>query len=251
MRYEDQVAIVTGSGRGIGKAAAILFAEGGAKVVVSDINEENGQSVVQELTANGGHAIFVKCDVSDDVAVQALIDRCIAQYGRLDHMVNNAGMGLGFDFFDQISNDKWDKIIAVNQTGLFYCMRAALKVMKAQKSGGNIVNLASAAGIKGAPRMGAYAATKHAVVGMTRTAAMEYGKFNIRVNAVCPTVIETDMGDAYLSGNAQLQQVMLRSVPLRRFGKAEEVAQTICWLCSNEASYLNGVALPIDGGSTA
>ena len=129
-------------------------------------------------------------------------------------------------------------------------MKAALSVMKGQKSG-NIVNTASAAGIGAAPRMGAYAASKHAVVGMTKTAAHEFGKFGIRVNAICPTVIETPMGDSYLADNEEMRKIMLKSVPMRRFGQPEEVARTICWLCSEDASYLNGLALPVDGGSNA
>ena len=152
--------------------------------------------------------------------------------------------------FDQISEEQWHQVIAINQTGVFYCMRAALKVMKAQKSG-NIVNTASAAGIGAAPRMGAYAASKHAVVGMTKTAAVEFAKFNIRINAICPTVISTPMGDNYISDSPELEELMLRSVPMRRFGSSEEVARTICWLCSKDASYLTGIALPVDGGSKA
>lgn len=250
MHFKDQTTIVTGSGAGIGRATAMEFAKAGANVIVSDINIDQGKTVAEEIKANGGQAIFIKCDVSDEGDVQNLIDECMRTYDRIDHMVNNAGIGLGLKFFDQISNDQWNKVIAVNQTGVFYCMRAVLKVMKTQGKGA-IVNVASAAGIGGAPRMGAYAATKHAVVGMTKTAAMEYGKYNIRINAVCPTVITTNMGDDYLSDNKDLQQIMLRSVPLRRFGKPEEVGQTIAWLCSDQASYLNGVALPIDGGSKA
>jgi len=129
-------------------------------------------------------------------------------------------------------------------------MRAALKVMQANKKG-SIVNVASAAGIRSAPRMGAYAASKHAVVGMTKTAAVEYGKYNIRINAVCPTVIETPMGSDYIDNNKELEQIMLRSVPMRRFGAAQEVAKTICWLSSTQASYLNGITVPVDGGSNA
>jgi len=250
MHFKDQTTIVTGSGAGIGRATAMEFAKAGANVIVSDINIDQGKTVAEEIKANGGQAIFIKCDVSDEGDVQNLIDECMRTYDRIDHMVNNAGIGLGLKFFDQISNDQWNKVIAVNQTGVFYCMRAVLKVMKTQGKGA-IVNVASAAGIGGAPRMGAYAATKHAVVGMTKTAAMEYGKYNIRINAVCPTVITTNMGDDYLSVNKDLQQIMLQSVPLRRFGKPEEVGQTIAWLCSDQASYLNGVALPIDGGSKA
>jgi len=138
----------------------------------------------------------------------------------------------------------------VNQTGLFYCMRAALKVMRLNEKG-SIVNISSAAGLGGAPKMSVYSATKHAVLGFTRSAAREYARYNIRVNAVCPTVIETQMGDDFLGDNDKIKDSMLRSVPMRRFGQPEEVAKTICWLSSNDASYLNGVALPIDGGSNA
>jgi len=250
MQFNNEVAIITGGSSGIGKATALAFAQRGAKVVVSDINIENGEATAQLIKDKGGEAIFVKTNVANDQEVQQLIEQCLQTYGRLDHMINNAGIGQGLFFFDQITNEHWEKTIAVNQTGVFYCMRAALRVMKAQRKG-SIVNTSSAAGIGAAPRMGAYAASKHAVVGMTKTAAAEYGKFNIRINAICPTVINTPMGDSYLSDNKDLQELMLRSVPMRRFGTPEEVAKTICWLCSEEASYLNGVALPVDGGSTA
>jgi len=250
MSFKNQAVIITGGSSGIGRATAIEFAKRGANVVVSDINEAGGQETVAIIKKAGGQAIFVKTNVAEATEVQALIDTCIATYGQLDHMINNAGIGQGLYFFDQITDEHWAKTIAVNQTGVFYCIRAALKVMKGQKSG-NIVNTASAAGIRSAPRMGAYAASKHAVVGMTKTAASEYGKYGIRINAICPTVIETPMGDNYMSVNEDLRQLMLKSVPMRRFGQAEEVARTICWLCSEDASYLNGVALPIDGGSNA
>lgn len=250
MSFKDQAVIITGGSSGIGRATAIEFAKRGANVVVSDVNKLGGQETVNLIKKNGGQAIFIKTNVTEVTEVQKLVDTCIEKYGRLDHMINNAGIGQGLYFFDQITDEHWAKTIAVNQTGVFYCMRAALKVMKLQKSG-NIVNTASAAGIGSAPRMGAYAASKHAVVGMTKTAATEFGKYNIRINAICPTVIETPMGDSYLSVNEDLKNFMLRSVPMRRFGKAEEVARTICWLCSDDASYLNGIALPIDGGSNA
>ena len=250
MSFNNQSVIITGGSSGIGRATAIAFAKRGAKVVVSDINESGGQATVQLIQENGGQAIFVKTNVAEASEVQTLIDTCIEKYGQLDHIINNAGIGLGLQFFDQITDEHWAKTIAVNQTGVFYCMRAALKVMKVQKRG-TIVNTASAAGIRSAPRMGAYAASKHAVVGMTKTAAAEFGKYGIRINAICPTVIETPMGDGYLSDNEAIKEGMLRSVPMRRFGQPEEVARTICWLCSEDASYLNGVALPIDGGSNA
>lgn len=250
MQFKNQSVIITGASSGIGRATAIEFAKRGASVVVSDINEVGGKETTEIITANGGNAIFVKTDVANWEEVQSLITTCVEKYGQLDHMINNAGIGQGLYFFDQITNEHWDKTIAVNQTGVFYCMKAALKVMKGQKKG-SIVNTASAAGIGAAPRMGAYAASKHAVVGMTKTAAHEFGKFGIRVNAICPTVIETPMGDSYVADDDELTKIMLRSVPMRRFGKPEEVARTICWLCGEDASYLNGVALPVDGGSKA
>ena len=250
MSFKNQAVIITGASSGIGRATALEFAKRGANVVVSDINEEGGKEAAERIKANGGKAIFVKTNVADWDEVQALIKACLDNYGQLDHMINNAGIGQGLHFFDQITNEHWDKTIAVNQTGVFYCMKAALSIMKGQKRG-NIVNTASAAGIGAAPRMGAYAASKHAVVGMTKTAAHEFGKFGIRVNAICPTVIETPMGDSYLADNEEMRKIMLKSVPMRRFGQPEEVARTICWLCSEDASYLNGLALPVDGGSNA
>ncbi len=250
MNLKEEVVIITGAGSGIGKATALEFATHGSIVVASDINVEQGQATSDTINNQGGQSTFIKADVSSDQDVNHLVDTCIEKYGRLDHMINNAGIGLGLKFFDQISDDHWNKVIAVNQTGVFYCMRAALKVMQANKKG-SIVNVASAAGIRSAPRMGAYAASKHAVVGMTKTAAVEYGKYNIRINAVCPTVIETPMGSDYIDNNKELEQIMLRSVPMRRFGAAQEVAKTICWLSSTQASYLNGITVPVDGGSNA
>lgn len=250
MQFKDQSVIITGASSGIGRATALEFGRRGAKVIVSDIQEKAGEETAGAIKANGGQAIFIKTDVSNDKEVQALVSQCIDHYGKLDNMINNAGVGEGFQFFEAITDDQWHKTIAINQTGVFYCMRAALKVMREQKSG-NIINTASAAGTGSAPRMGAYAASKHAVVGMTKTAAVEYGKYGIRVNAICPTVIETPMGDSYLSDNEEVAAMMQNSVPMKRFGKAEEVAKTICWLCGSDASYLNGVALPVDGGFTA
>ena len=250
MQFKNESVIITGASSGIGRATALEFAQRGAKLVLSDVNVEQGQATVQLITDRGGEAIFIKTDVTSDQEVQQLIEHCLKTYGSLDHMINNAGIARDLCYFDQITNEHWDKIIAVNQTGVFYCMRAALKVMTTQRKG-SIVNTASAAGIRAAARMAAYSASKHAVVGMTRTAALEYGKYNIRINAVCPTVINTPMGKGYISGNKELEEVLLRAVPLRRFGAPEEVAKTICWLCSDDASYLNGVALPIDGGTTA
>ena len=250
MQFKNQSVIVTGGSSGIGRATSLEFARRGANVVISDINEKGGQETLALVKEKGGQAIFVKTDVTNSSEVEALIQRCITEYGQLDNIINNAGIGLGHSFFDEISDEKWNKTIAINQTGVFYCMRAALKVMKAQRKG-NIINTASAAGTGAAPRMGAYAASKHAVVGMSKTAASEYGKYGIRVNAICPTIIETPMTDGYIGNQAPMAEMMRKMVPMKRFGQPDEVARTICWLCSEDASYINGVALPVDGGFTS
>ncbi len=245
--FKNQVVIVTGAGSGIGEATALLFAREGAKVVVSDINEEGGSHTVQQIKAAGGEAVFVKTNVADRGEVEALVGSTIAQYGQLDIMVNNAGVGGNFAFFDRITDEDWQQIIAVNQTGVFYCMRAALKVMKTAGRG-NIVNVASIAGIGSAPRMGAYAASKHAVVGMTATAAVEYAKYNIRINAVCPSVIKTPMGDSFNHLDPSITEVAKKAIPMRRFGEPVEVANTIGWLCTEGASFITGQAIRVDGG---
>lgn len=250
MNFKDQVVIITGASAGIGKATSEEFAARGAIVILADRNEKEGQALAEKLVNQGATANFHPVDVSNLESVEALFDFCIKKYNRLDHLINNAGIANDFSFFESITDEDWHKVIAVNQTGVFYGMRAALKIMRAQGHGA-IVNTASAAGIGAAPRMGAYAASKHAVVGMTKTAAHEYGKFNIRINAVCPSVIETAMGTDALTMDPKLYKMMEMAVPMKRFGKASEVAKTICWLCSEEASYLNGVALSVDGGLKA
>ncbi len=250
MNFKDQVVIITGASAGIGKATAEEFAAHGAILILADRNEKAGQELTEKLVNQGATATFHPVDVSNLASVESLFDFCIKKYNRLDHLINNAGIANDLCFFEAIPDEVWHKVIAVNQTGVFYGMRAALKIMREQ-GGGSIVNTASAAGIGAAPRMGAYAASKHAVVGMTKTAAHEYGKFNIRINAVCPSVIETEMGTGGLVHDPKLYKMMEMSVPMKRFGKASEVAKTICWLSSEEASYLNGVALSVDGGLKA
>jgi len=250
MNFKNQVIIVTGASAGIGKATAVEFAARGASLILADRNEKGGQALTEELVSQGAIASFHPVDVSSLASVETLFDFCINKYNRLDHLINNAGIASDLCFFEAITDEDWHRVMAINQTGVFYGMRAALKIMREQGNG-SIVNTASAAGIGAAPRMGAYAASKHAVIGMTKTAAHEYGKFNIRVNAVCPSVIDTEMGTGGLTHDPKLYKMMEMAVPMKRFGKASEVAKTICWLSSDEASYLNGVALSVDGGLKA
>ncbi len=248
--FNNQSIIITGAGSGIGKATALYFAEKGANVVVSDIHVANGNKVVAAIEAMGGKAVFVQTNVANNNEVETLVQECVHHFGRLDMMINNAGIGGDLKFFDQITDEDWNQIIAINQTGVFYCMRAALKVMKPQRKG-CIVNTASVAGIGSAARMGAYAASKHAVVGMTKTAAVEYAKYGIRVNAICPTVIKTPMGDSYISSDPKITEMIKQTIPMKRFGEAKEVAKTIGWLCSEDASFITGHAIRIDGGMMA
>lgn len=248
--FESKVAIITGAASGIGKATASLLAEKGAKVMLADLSEAKGNPIVADIKAAGGEARFFQCDVAELASVASMIESCVEEYGQIDILVNNAGIGGDSAFFDQISDEHWNRVIAVNQTGVFYCMRAVLPHMKSQK-GGVIVNLASLAGIGSAPRMGAYAASKHAVVGMTKTAAAEYAKYNIRINAVCPTVIRTPMTEGFLHADEAMSEFMRQSIPMKRFGEAEEVAQTICWLSSPGASFVTGETVRVDGGHRA
>ena len=250
MSLVDKVTIVTGGGSGIGAATAVELASRGATVVLSDVNKDNALAVIATILSAGGVAQYIPADVSKDEDVKALIKRTVEQFGSVDALINNAGIVRDLSFFEEITDDDWNDVIAVNQTGVFYCMRAALKVMKSQKSG-CIVNVSSVAGIGAAPRMGAYSASKHAVIGMTKTAASEYAKYNIRVNAVCPTVIKTPMGMKYMNEDENVVKMLHASIPMKRLGEASEVAKTICWLCSEEASFVTGESIRIDGGMKA
>ncbi len=247
---EGKVAIVTGAASGIGKATAFLMAEKGAKVIVADLSEKKGSQIAEDIRARGHEAIFTQTNVAELASVNDLITSCLETYKQVDILVNNAGIGGDSTFFDQITDEHWNRVIAVNQTGVFYCMRAVLPHMKSQR-GGAIVNISSLAGIGSAPRMGAYAASKHAVVGMTKTAAAEYAKYNIRINAVCPTVIRTPMTEGFLHADEARSEFMRQSIPMKRFGEAEEVARTICWLSSPGASFVPGETIRVDGGHRA
>ncbi|MEO1434826.1 MAG: glucose 1-dehydrogenase [Bacteroidota bacterium] len=251
MSLKDKVVLITGSGSGIGQATALLYAEHGCHIVVSDINEEGGQSTVEQVQALGVQAIFVKCNVAKADQVQHLVDKAVEHFGRIDIAVNNAGIGQRYPVRTaDVPHDDWDRTIAVNQTGVFYCMQAEIKQMLTQGHG-SIINIASMAGLRGLPNSSAYVASKHAVVGMTKTAALEYARNNIRVNAVCPVFTISPLFNQLLDAKEGIGEKLKRTIPLGRFAEASEMAEVIVWLSSDKAGFITGRALEVDGGQSA
>ncbi|GAB4048382.1 SDR family NAD(P)-dependent oxidoreductase [Spirosoma litoris] len=252
--FANQVAFITGAGSGIGRATALAFSKADATVVVAEINESSGRETVELITKQGGKAIFILCDVIDSEQVKKAIYQTVHSFGRLDIGINNAGIGGKFGkLLDQTEQD-FNKIMAINVGGVFYGMQAQIRQMLTQKSnptGGKIVNVSSIAGVRGMPMGAPYSASKHAVIGLTKTAALEYVKHHIRINAVCPVYTHSPMVDELISTAPGMEERMRRMVPMGRFGEPEEIAQTILWLCSDENAFVTGQALQIDGGLTA
>ena len=247
---EGKVALVTGAGSGIGRATALVFAREGAKVVVSDIVVEGGQETVQQIEAAGGEAIFVKADVSQAADVETLITQTVERYGRLDCAFNNAGIEGGMKLTIDCTKEEFDRTIAVNLTGVWLCMKYEIQQMLSQ-GGGAIVNTASAAGLVGFPSLPDYVASKHGVVGLTKTAALEYAKSGIRVNAVCPGVIQTPMVERGAQLSPGFDELALSMEPVGRFGQPAEVGEAVVWLCSDAASFVTGIPMQVDGGLVA
>lgn len=250
---KDKIVLITGAASGIGKAAAKAFAARGARLALADINEAQGQAFVDELKASGAEAFFQAMDVANYEAVKAFVSQTVTTYGGLDIALNNAGIG---SISNQLQRteafqlEDWDRVIAVNQTGVFYCMKEELQVMsKAQK--GAIINMASIAGLRAMPNQIAYTASKHAVVGMTKTAALEYARSGIRVNAVCPVFTSTPLVDQLISMGEHIEQKLLRSIPVGRFGEVADIVNAILWLSEDSSSFVTGLALPVDGGQMA
>ena len=244
----DRVALVTGGGSGIGRAAALAFARAGARVVVSDVDPEKGAETVRMMPAA---TTFIPADVSVRPEVEQLIGRAVALYGRLDCAFNNAAVEGAIARMHEYPDQVWDRIIGVNLKGTWLCMKYELRQMLKQGKGA-IVNTSSTAGHVGSRgRMSAYIASKHGVLGLTRTAAVEYGAQGIRVNALCPGAIRTPMTDRLLGADPERAERMAQFIPMARFGTPEEVAEAAVWLCSDAAAYVNGLALPIDGGYLA
>ena len=248
--FTAKIALITGAGSGIGRATALAFAAGGASVVVSDVNEAGGQETVELVRQAGGEAIFIGADVSKPDEVEALVRESVRHFGRLDIAVNNAGIGGAWARTADYPLDDWARVLAVNLSGVFYCMQQEIRQMLVQ-GGGAIVNVASIAGIRALANAPAYTASKHGVIGLTRTAAQEYARQNIRVNAVCPVFTRTPLFQGMIEGNDRLAERLLQNIPVRRFGEPEEIADAILWLCSEGAGFVTGQAVNIDGGLTA
>ncbi|MET4700213.1 NAD(P)-dependent dehydrogenase (short-subunit alcohol dehydrogenase family) [Constrictibacter sp. MBR-5] len=250
---EGKAALITGGARGIGRAAALLFAREGARVAVADMSADGAAETVSMINDAGGQAISVTCDVSSRDQVEKMVAAAVAAFGRLDCAFNNAGIaGYQVDAAGQKtadwSEEAFDRMVAVNLKGVWLSMRSELKQMTAQGGGGAIVNTASIAGLIGLPTSSAYVAAKHGVVGLTKTAAIEYAEAGIRTNSVCPGYIETDMTRDTM---ARRGEHILGMTPMRRMGTAQEIAEMVCWLCSDRASYVNGANYNVDGGYVA
>ena len=250
-RLAGKSILLTGAAAGIGRATALLAAQEGARCAIVDVALAGAEETATQIQAAGGEAIAIACDVTQSEQVQAAIAATVDAFGRLDGAVNNAGVSGTLAFSAEMAEEDWQHTLDVNLTGVFRCLKYELQQMMAQEGGGAIVNTASAAGLIGLPRAVAYAASKHGVIGITRTAALEYARRRIRVNAVCPGFVETAMVDIWDEMRPGMLDGVRRFNPMRRLGQPDEVAAAIVWLLSDEASFVNGHTLSVDGGVTA
>jgi NAD(P)-dependent dehydrogenase (short-subunit alcohol dehydrogenase family) len=249
MEFDGKVALVTGAASGIGESTALLYAKHGAKVVVSDVDDQGGQETVDRIKEAGSEAIYVHADVSKPEDCRNMIEKTIAEFGRLDFACNNAGIGGEQNPVGQLSIEGWDRTVAIDLSGVFYCMRYEIEAMD-KNGGGAIVNMASILGQVGFAGAAAYVAAKHGVVGLTRTAALEYSKQGIRVNAVAPAFIQTPMIEA-ATADTNVEQALIEAHPIGRLGKPEEIAELVIWLSSDKASFITGSYVEADGGYLA
>jgi len=247
---EGKIALVTGAGTGIGRAAALLFAREGARVLATDIADESLEETVDLIRRAGGEASFRHVDVSLEGDVASMVEGCVSEFGRLDCAFNNAGIAGPAAPLHQIDFEAFNRTLAINLGGVFLCMKYEIPVMQSQKAGA-IVNTSSGAGVMAAPTMSPYCATKHAILGLTRTAAIENARTGVRVNAVCPGSTDTPMLRATMELGEGVEKMIRASMPGGRFGTAEEVAESVVWLCSDRASFVSGHSMLVDGGSVA
>ena len=250
-KLHNKVIIVTGGSTGIGRATALRCAADGAKVVVADINTVEASATVEAINQAGGTAMFVKTNVALGSEVQALIAATVKAYGRLDGAFNNAGIEGDFTNITKMTEESFDRTIAVNLKGVWLCIKYQIDQFLSQGAGGSIVSTASVAGLVGARGASAYCASKHGVVGITKSVALEFARKRIRVNAVCPGVIKTPMVERLVAGTGVGEQTLIAQEPMDRLGEPREIADAVAWLLSDEASFVTGVALPVDGGYSA
>lgn len=249
-RLDNKAVVITGAASGMGRATALLFAREGARLLLADVDAAGGEDVTAAIVAQGGTALFRQVDVSRAVEVEGMIRAAQEAFGRLDVLFNNAGIEGESGWLADCTEENWDRVLAVNLKGVFLGMKYALPLMVAQQ-GGSIINTASVAGMVGWRAAAAYSAAKAGVINLTRTAALEYARYNIRVNAICPGVIHTPLLERVHGGNVEGNERLLAMQPMPRLGRPEDVAYMALFLASDESAYVTGAALPVDGGYTA